>query len=178
MDRLGDLLDCISGFGLILSVDQNIAGDPVQLAEKGDPQQAFFSDRDGARLEHTGGGNKIKYALVVGNIDAVFDISYVFFASLDNLKANQFVQLVKPTAKKVYVLGITRAEQTVNQGKKRGKYYENRRKKYADKRKHSHSFVSLVLYGYQQSVLKTGLMSFNCQNTTNRPKDKQSLSSY
>ncbi|MNT50638.1 hypothetical protein D3C72_1875670 [compost metagenome] len=67
----GDLCNGAVRFGPVITVNQQVTGQPIQWTKERYPQQALFTHGHGTRLHRFGGGHHIVVILVVSDINAV-----------------------------------------------------------------------------------------------------------
>lgn len=113
------LSDSAMRFRTIIAVNQQVARQPVELAEKWDPQQALFAHGDGWRLHDIRCGNHIEIILMVCDIDGVAIALGIGRFAAFHFQTEQRRKAAKHMAKGRDMFWITRAEQAVNRSKKR-----------------------------------------------------------
>src|SRR5690606_38525767 len=101
-------------FSPVVTVNQQIASEPVQQAEKRNPQQAFLTDSHRGRQHNAGGSHHIVVILMVSDIDCVTEVFCAFWQALFDLQAKQRRKMTEQAAKRRNVLWITWAEEAVN----------------------------------------------------------------
>src|SRR5690606_1394259 len=65
--RVTDLPNRLVGPAAVATVDQDVARQPVDLAEQWNPFQAFLADADGAARHHATDHEQVQVRLVIGD---------------------------------------------------------------------------------------------------------------